>query len=80
MPVSRRRLVASHQFEIIRPGKGEVSAYGLKGAVLLLEVLRRIRCIRFARFAGFWVFLDNPHQLLRLREKAKDAAGLCSLR
>src|SRR4051812_10019407 len=36
--------------------------------VLLLEILRGIRCVGFGGFASLWILFHNPGQLLRIAE------------
>ena len=62
-------LTSPDEFEIIRSSKGEVAADRLERVVLLLEILRGIRCIGPAGFASFRILLHNPHQLLRIAKR-----------
>ena len=72
----RHWLAVPEELEIVGPGKGEVAADRLKRAVLLLEVLRRVRGVSLTGFAGFGILFYNPHKLLRLGERQR-AQKLC---
>src|SRR6184192_1197396 len=59
-------LTSPDEFEIIRSSKGEVAADRLERVVLLLEILRGIRCIGPAGFPATEPLFPVCQRLLRL--------------